>query len=689
MSSNLDALKALFEPRAVAVVGVSKDPIKRGRQVLRNVMAGGFSGRVYGIGRGMTEADGAPCHPSLDAIGEPIDVAFLAVPAEAVADTLRECRNAGAKVAIVGAAGFAEGGDAAGIARQAELRRVTAETGIRVVGPNCNGIYNAANGLALGFNAAHAVRLPVGSIAILSHSGALFSVMAGYLAQLRAGISVFVSAGNEADFDMLDYLEYVLEDSQTRVAALLIDSLSDGERFRHLAERACQVGKRIVALKVGVSEIGAKAALAHSSRLAGSAAAYAALFEAGGVARVSTLEGLMTTAAMLSFFGRAEQGLGAFTTSGAGASLVADLATKHGVPLPELQASTQARLGGFMHFTAIGNPTDLGMFERGRSAEVPSVVAADPGIGALMALVNPLDPNSGVPTLTEDLAQAKRSSGKPFVVVVPGGLLPGQANPYEANGMRVFPDTERTIEALGALLAPTCEREESGSGDTFVPDTTLAESLLSAGRPLTEPESLAVLGGFGINVVPTILCSSVDEMVAAATRTGWPVVAKAVVEGVAHKTEAGFVQTDLRSADALRQAYAAFGSPATVAVQPFIKGKAEVIVGLTWSRDVGMILLAGLGGIYAEALRDVVMWPVPASLASLQRKLSSSALGRMLASPRWNSPRSGAVLLETLQRLQGFAQFAAQRIKAVDINPLLLTDDGAIAVDALIVPRSE
>src|SRR5829696_2549200 len=192
--------------------------------------------------------------------------------------------------------------------------------------------------------------------------------------------------------------------------------------------------------------------------------------------------------------------------------------------------------------------------------------------------------------------------------------------------MRVLPDTERAIEAIGALLTPDRERGEVRSGSPSVPDTTMADALLSAGRPLTEPESLAVLGRFGINVVPMVLCRSFDEMVAAADRMGWPVVAKAVVEGVAHKTEAGLVQTDLRSADALRAAYAAFGSPATVALQPFIKGKTEAIVGLTWSRDVGMMLLAGLGGIYAEALRDVVMWPVPVSHGSLERKLSNTAL---------------------------------------------------------------
>src|SRR6201999_1378860 len=150
-------------------------PIKRGRQVLRNVMSGGFAGRVYGIGRGMTEADGAACFPQLASVPGPVDVAFLALSAETPCDTLRQCKEVGVKVAIVGAAGFAESGGERGIARQAELQRGASELGIRVVGPNCNGIYNASNAIALGFNAAHATKLPAGNIAILSHSGALFS----------------------------------------------------------------------------------------------------------------------------------------------------------------------------------------------------------------------------------------------------------------------------------------------------------------------------------------------------------------------------------------------------------------------------------------------------------------------------------------------------------------------------------
>jgi acyl-CoA synthetase (NDP forming) len=686
--SSIETLRTLFNPRTVAVVGVSKDPIKRGRQVLRNVMGGGFGGRVYGIGRGMTEADGAPCFPSLEDIPEPVDVAFLALAADTTSQTLRRCRAIGVQVAIVGAAGFAENGDPEGIARQADLQRTVRETGIRVVGPNCNGVYSATSGLALGFNAAHAVRLPRGNIAIVSHSGALFSVMAGYLNKVHGGLSFFVSCGNEADFDTLDYLEYAIDDPQTRVVALLIDSLSDGARFRHLAARAQAADKRIVVLKVGTSAIGAQAALAHSSRLTGSADAYEALFEASGVASVATIESLMTTSAMLGFHGRCAGGLGVFTTSGAGASLLADIVEKHHVPLPALQDSTQAALRPYLQFSTVGNPTDLGVFERGRSAEVPSLVAADPGLGAFMALVNPLDPNSGVVTLTQDLADAQASSRKPFVVVAPGGLTPEQTARYEADGMRVFPDTESTVAALGALLAPPrppLRFDDDGDDIARLSDGT--RTLLAGSRPLTEPESLAVLAAFGIGTVPTALCASADAMVAAAEGFGWPVVAKAVVAGVSHKTEAGFVKIDLRHADALRKAYADFGAPATVAVQPFIRGKLEAIAGMTWAQDVGMTMLAGLGGIHAEALRDVVVWSLPASRDDLRRKLSGSALGRLLASHRWHDPRSADALVDTLERLQTFARVAGPLIKAVDINPLIFTDDGVIAVDALIVPR--
>ncbi|MYZ46585.1 acetate--CoA ligase family protein [Propylenella binzhouense] len=679
-----EALSALFEPRAVAVVGVSRDPIKRGRQVLRNVMRGGFRGKVYAVGRDLQEADGAVCLGDIREAPGPVDVAFLALPADATSRALRDCAEIGVKTAIVSAAGFAESASPGSRARNADLKRTVAETGIRVVGPNCNGIYNTANRLALGFNAAHSVALRPGDIAILSHSGALFSLMMGYLESVGGGLSCFVSAGNEADLDLLDYLEFVLEQESTRVAALLVDAISDGERLRRLGERAAGLGKHIVALKAGLTETGARAALAHSSRLAGQADAYRALFEASGIPMVRSLEGLMSAAAMLSFFGRAPGGLAIMSTSGAGAAILADLAEHHKVPLAEFGPVTQSRLAEYLSFSQFGNPVDLGVFDRARSGPIAEIVAADPAVGAMMTPINGIDPNSGVPTLIRDLASARALSKKPSVLVVPGGLQPEKAAGYLEQGFKVFPDTEAALQGLAAVLHPPPAPCQDGIPGR---EPAAGEPLLRLGRPLTEPESLALLARFGVPTVQTEVCADLDEAIAAAERLGGRVVAKAVVEGVGHKTEAGLVRVGIRGADAIREAHRAFGG-GPMAIQPLVAGHLEMIAGVTRQADVGPILLAGLGGIHAEAIRAVEMWSIPAPAAALERQFANSALGRILRSPRWPHARSADEILAVLARLQDFALWAGDLLGALDVNPFILREDGLVAVDALIIPSA-
>lgn len=679
------ALSVLFNPASVLVVGVSRDPIKRGRQVIRNVMSGGYAGTVYGVGRGLNEADGAPCFPTLADLPGPAEVAFLAVPAEAIADTLRDCATVGVKAAIVGAAGFAESADPESLARHAALEQAVADTGIRVVGPNCNGIYNANIGLALGFNAAHQIRITPGAVAIVSHSGALFSVMVGYLEKLRAGLSLFVSAGNEADLGMLDYLEHALADPPTKVVALLMDAIHDSARLRRLAVRARALDKHIVALKVGMSEIGAQAAVAHSSRLAGDAAAYRALLEACDIALVSSIEELMTTAAVLSFWGRASGGAALLTTSGAGAAMLADLADKHGIHLPPLRRETHDRILQVKSFSRIGNPVDLGSFERGRAEEIPTIVAADPDVGVVAALINPIDPNSGVPTLMRDIATAGRLSGKPHLVIAPGGFAKAQEDFYVPQGLRFVPDTECGLKAVAAMLRPRLEVAAICDVPVLA-GLPAVETLLPHDRQLTEPESLALLARFGVPVVPTRLCRSLDEAVAAARHLGWPVALKGVVEGLAHKTEAGLVKLGLRDETALRAAHREMGAPGQFVVQPIVSSRAEAIAGLTFSADTGPMLVCGLGGIFAEALREVITCAVPASRDAIERKLDASALGRLLCSARWDGAKARTELVDALMALQALATWAGDRITAVDVNPILLGENGAMAVDGLVVP---
>ncbi len=673
-----DALHALFHPRAVAVIGASDDDTKHGYIVLNNARDVGFPGGVYGISRRLSAVNGIPCFPSLAEAPNPIDAAFLAIPAEAAIGAVRDCARAGLKAVIVGSAGYAESLDAGGAERQRELQRIAAQEGIRIVGPNCNGIYNAHHPLSIGFNTAHARRQKPGGISIFSHSGALFDAMAGRLAMLGAGLSLFASAGNEADLSVLDYMEYAIGHAPTRVIALLIDSLEDGARFRRLAAAAHAAGKQVVALKIGGSAAGAAAAVAHSSRLAGDGAAYDALFAATGVATARTLEGFMTAAALLERHGRRPGKLGALSTSGAGASLLADRCAALGVPLAPLTSDTFAAIDARKMFSRIGNPLDMGIFGGMRRAgEVPSLLMADPGVSVTVGLMHAMNPWQGDPYRAA-LSRAVQTSGKPFLIVCPGGMPDAERDRYAALGMQVFTEMDIVLEGVGAMLTPLPG-----------PDATLpqvAPRALPLG-PLSEPDSLDLLAEFDVPTVPTIACATLDQVLEAAETLGYPVVLKGVAAGVAHKTERGLVRVNLRDETSLVQAYAALGC-ATVIVQPMVSAALEAIAGVTRADGVGLVLMAGLGGVFAEALHDVVMWPIPARRTAIEARLADTTLGRILASPRWQHRDAAEHFVDLLLSLQHAALACGDALQAIDINPVILGACGAVAVDALVVSRS-
>ncbi|HQT75595.1 MAG TPA: acetate--CoA ligase family protein [Rhodopila sp.] len=693
-----DALQALFHPRAVAVVGASDDTTKHGYIVLTNVRNTGFRGGIYGISRRIKDVDGIPCFPDLASVPEPVDTAFLAIPAEAAVQAVRDCARAGLKAVIVGSAGYAESLDAAGGERQQELQRIAQEEGIRIVGPNCNGIYNAHFPVSIGFNTSHAKRQAPGGISIFSHSGALFDAMAGRLAMLGAGLSLFASAGNEADMSVLDYMEYGISHAPTRVIALLIDSLDDGPRFRRLALAAYDAGKHVVALKIGGSAAGAAAAVAHSSRMAGDNASYHALFRASGVATVATLEGLMTAAALLDRYGRRPGKLGSLSTSGAGASLIADRCEALGVPLATLTPETHDAIDGHKMFSRIGNPLDLGIFGgMRRSSEVPTLLMRDPGVSLVLGLVHAMNPWQGDP-YRKAMAAAREATGKPLLLVTPGGLPDAERETYRLSGIDVFTDTDILLEAIGALLTAPPDAippaEASPAPGLSIPESAAPASATPKSptpamppRALTEPESLRLLAQYGVRTVPTIECDSAADAVAAAARLGYPVVLKGVAEGVAHKSDHGLVHIGLTNPDAVARAFAAAGC-ARVVVQAMIRGELEAIAGVTRADGVGLVLIAGLGGIFAEALRDVTTFAIPASRSVIEAELANSRLGRVLASPRWTHKTAAEAFIDLLLGLQSAALAIGDSLQAIDVNPVILGAAGAVAVDALVVPRS-
>ena len=673
-----EALHALFHPRAVAVIGASDDATKHGYIVLTNVRDTGFQGGIYGISRRLKDVDGIPCFPDLTALPGPVDTAFLAIPAEAAVQAVRDCARAGMKAVIVGSAGYAESLDAGGEERQRELQRIAREEGIRIVGPNCNGIYNAHLPLSVGFNTSHAKRQTPGGISIFSHSGALFDAMAGRLAMLGAGLSLFASAGNEADMSVLDYMEYGISHAPTRVIALLIDSLDDGPRFRRLALAAHAAGKHVVALKIGGSEAGAAAAVAHSSRMAGDDASYHALFKVSGVATVKTLEGLMTAAALLDKYGSCPGKLGSLSTSGAGASLIADRCEALGVPLATLTPETHTAIDSQKMFSRIGNPLDMGIFGgMRRSADVPSLLMADKGVSVGLALVHSMNPWQGDPYRAA-MGAAREKSGKPLLVVTPGGMPAAERETYRQRGIDVFTDTDILLEGIGALMTAPPQP---------IPSAAPSTAPILPSRQLTEPESLRLLVSYGIPAVQTVECESGSEAVAAASRIGYPVVLKGVADGIAHKSDLGLVHVGLRDADAVARTYTAIDCRKVI-IQAMVSGSLEAIAGVTRADGVGLVLIAGLGGIFAEALHDVSTFPLPVERAFVESELAKGILGRILTSPRWKHPGSFSAFVDVLMSLQAAALSLGDALQAIDINPVILGGAGAIAVDALVVPTS-
>jgi acyl-CoA synthetase (NDP forming) len=676
-------LRPLFRPRSVALIGASATPGKLGSRIVGNLLDNGFTGTVYPVNPTATTLGGLRCYPTVDALPEPVDVAYVLVPADAAVKATWSLGHAGARAAIIAAAGFAESGTAQGRARQASLADAAAATGIRVLGPNCNGIYNATDSVSIGFNTAHGLAHPPGGMALVSHSGALFSTIMLRARQLGVGLSKFASVGNEADLDVLDVMEYLLRDEPTRCVCLIVDSLPDGARFARLAHRARERGQRIVALKLGTSPTGVSAAVAHSSRLAGRAEAYAAFFRHCGVGTVDTIEQLVGAAALAD--GRdpvpPRPGLGVVTHSGGASTIVADAAGRHRVRIPPLSAGTLDQIRRLAPDAPVVHPIDLGAY--GRRLDFPRAVGLvrdDENVDVVLHYYHPMPTSDERVVRAAEMTASGEASGKPHILLAPGGLTDDETGRYQAAGITVFHDTDVCLASLAAAGAPP-----PGAGQDTHPRPDI--SLPAASGPLDEVTSAEILRAAGIPMVSSLAADTAAAAVAAGRELGWPVVLKGVIPGAAHKSDRGLVATGIDDPARCRteaERLLAAGS-ARLIVQPHLNGDVEALAGLISEPRIGRFAVFGLGGVYAEALDDVAMVPVEAGDQEIADALAATRLGAILRSPRWGSADSFTQFTGVVRRLAAFGRAAGERLAAVDVNPLLITPRAVTGVDALIV----
>jgi len=695
------SVASILRPRAVAVIGASRDTGKIGGFVLANLKRGGFSGAIYPVNHAATEVQGLRSYPAISAIGAPVDLAVVAVPAAAVAHELGECAHAGVHAAVVLTAGFAEAGES-GRAAERRLFELVRGSGMRMVGPNCMGVINTDPAVRL--NATFApIEPPAGNIGMFSQSGALGIAILDHTRRRNLGLSTFVSGGNRADVSNNDLMAYWADDPNTAVIVLYLESVGNPRKFAQIARETARI-KPIVAVKSGRSAAGTRAASSHSAALANLDVAVEALFEQVGVIRTNTLEELFDVAALLST--QPVPGgprVGVVSNAGGPAVLLADACEARGLVLPGLDEKTFAQLRSFLPPLAVySNPVDV---TAGAGAEVfertLGAVGNDPNVDALVAIYVP-------PIMTNQAAAAcaiARGVGsvprhKPVLSV----FLSTQGPPAELNAgprckIPVYDFPENAAIALSAAWRHSCWFKRP-------PGTTLALTHFARGaiRAVVDrvlagagdeacwvtPEDLStILRAAGIQIVHAEQ-TTVELAPEVASRLGYPLVAKAIAPTVVHKGEAGGIVLGLKAADEvasaaaiLRERMAAIGVRMEgVSLQRQIDGGIETMVGVTIDRTFGPLLACGLAGGTVELFRDVAFRLHPVTDIDAAEMIDSLRLSRLLEGYRGAPAGDREALIGLLMRVSAMVE-AVPELSELDLNPIkvMTPGRGALVID--------
>jgi acyl-CoA synthetase (NDP forming) len=695
-------MRALFHPTSIALVGAT-DKSGWSRNTFDNLHNHGFAGAVHLVNPRTDVVHGQRAHRSLTAIGEPVDLAYVMVPTRAVLPVLREGAALGIRNYVVLTAGFAEtGSEGAGLER--EIVEFATANGLTLLGPNGNGYVNAAaNVIPYGLPVVSLVR---GSVGIVLQSGALASSILAFAHARNVGVSLLTSMGNEALVSVTDVMEYLVDDPDTRVIALFLESVRRPEEFARVARRAAAAGKPVVALKIGSSQLASRTARAHTGALVGDDSVIDAAFRQLGVVRVRSLEDLVITAGLLATSAPLPgRRVGVVTPSGGASEIIADRAEQEGLVLPEFAPETVVGLRAILPgFATIQNPLDVTGYvvvDRTLLGRALAVVMADPGIDEVMLLADlpryvPPDPElslayfrsvgalinesprpvvvvSNVLTDVSDFARTvQRETGYPYVV---GGIEHGVSAIAAAIG---WAENARSVR----------EPVPSGSpGPARLPD-----------RPAgtwAEHRAAALLAGNGIPVVPSALAADEDAAVAAANRFGYPVVLKAAADGLAHKSDIGGVRLGLSTEDAVRTAHREVtavlrergATGIGTLVQPQRSGGVELLVGVVRDPVWGLVLAIGLGGVWVEVLRDTAQRLLPVTDADVRSALAELRGAAVLRGARGGPAADVDAVVAVVTRIAELAASLTDSLESLEVNPLLVRGSEVEVLDALVTWR--
>ena len=691
------SLLPFFDPKGVAVIGASADPSKLGYAVARNLVKCGYPGAIHFVNpKGGTLFD-RPLWPSLERVPDPVDLAVLIVPAAATPAALRDAAGRGIRAAVIASGGFRESGPE-GAAVEAECLAIARSSGMRLIGPNCIGLIDTHLPLDTSFLSLPPIQK--GSLAFLSQSGAVIDLVLDWAQDQGFGFSHLVSLGNSADVAAADLLEAAVRDEPTRAVALYLESVADGRAFVEQAARAARL-KPLVALKVGRSQSGQRAAASHTGALAGQDAAFSAAFRRAGVLRAGTLEELFGWAQALAScpLPRGRR-LAILTNAGGPGVIASDRLEAQGLALAELAEQTRVGLAAILAPAAsLHNPVDmLGGATHDMYAGSLRLLLDDPGVDAVLVILPPppvdtaeLDAAALVPLI--------RAADKPVVVALMGGpTIRAAAQLLRTAGVPEYRFPEQAVSALAALAERAEFLAQADARVRCWPDLDLeaARAVLATVPPgaFLDPQAAdRLMAAAGIRTAAPRLARSPEEAAAAASGLGFPVVLKVASPDLPHKSDVGGVLLNVQSAQEAADGFRLVSERVRrarpeahlegVQVQPQLAEGQDVIVGAARDPAFGALMMFGSGGVEVEGLKDVAFALAPLLPAEADALLAQTWAGRKLAGYRNLPPADAAAVKEVLERLACLAD-SLPEIAEIEINPLRVLARGAVALDVRV-----
>lgn len=695
-------LKSIFMPRNVAVIGATEKEGSVGRTILRNLISSPFGGAVFPVNPKRPSLLGIKAYPSIREVPDPVDLAVIVTPAPLIPGIIGECIEVGVKGAIIISAGFKEVGPE-GVRLEQEILLQTRRSGMRVIGPNCLGVMNPVSGLNATFAAGMAHQ---GKVAFISQSGALCTAVLDWSFKANVGFSSFVSVGSMLDVDWGDLIYYLGDDPHTESIVIYMESIGDARSFLSAA-REIALSKPIIVIKPGRTEGAARAAASHTGSLTGSDEVLDAAFRRAGVLRVDSIGDVFSMADVLSKQPRPKgPRLTILTNAGGPGVLATDRLLTTGGELAEISDQTMQKLSEFLPASwSHNNPIDvIGDASPERYARSLAVAADDPNSDGLLVVLTPQAMTD--PTATaEALRDYAATFDKPILASWSGGLEVAEGESIlNKVGIPTFEypdDAARAFTYMWQLTSNLRTLYETPSlPDDEDVDRAKAAAIIqrvrASGRDLlTEAESKELLSAYGIPTTPTLVAVSAKDAGKLATKMGFPVVVKLHSETITHKTDVGGVKLNLKDAAAVEAAFEQIKASVTekagaehflgVTVQPMVKMEGyELILGSSIDPQFGPVLLFGTGGQLVEVFKDRALALPPLNTTLARRMIERTKIYTALKGVRGRKPVDMDALEKMLVR---FSRLVAEQrwIKELDINPLIASPDGLLALDGRVV----